>query len=151
MLKKTRTIRKGISLVDVAAATLIMTVVVLGTLQYRYLSMRDIRKAEDQLKATEIAVCLTESWKGVNGIETFDPVSKFGDEMDIIEGTGEDNPEEYTPLGKYDITSEEMICHASLAYKDVDTTLRELNVIVSWPFGGDDQTKTFTVSSYVLK
>lgn len=146
---KIKKIDKGLTLVEIVSASVVLMVIVLGTLHFRYHAVLDIEKSKKHLDAVELAAVMVNSWQGFNGAETFDPVSTLSSEISIDSGTGEQQPDGYTLLGKYDITSDETVYHSTMSYKDYDTTLRQLNIIISWPFGNSDNDKTFQMTNYV--
>ena len=149
---KNRKNRKGMSLVDTMAASLILMIVVIGTLNYRYYAVLDIQKAHKHLDAAELTAFMNNAWKGVDGVETFDPAVTFGEEMKIAISKEESikTPESYTLLNNYDVVSDGTNYHLIMSYKDVDAHLRELNSMVSWSFGGENN-KTFQLTTFVYK
>lgn len=144
--------RNGMSLVDTMAASLILLIIVIGTLNYRYYAMLDIQKAHRHLDAVELTSFMNNAWNGVDGAATFDPVTTFGEEMNIALGTGDiiEVPSGYTLLNKYDVVSDGASYQVIMSYKDIDARLRELNSTVSWSFGGDNN-KTFQLTTFVYK
>ena len=135
MSKMKRTVKHsyGLTLIEIMVSILIMVIVVVGTSGYRYYTMIDAIKAEKQIAAARIALLLCESWKGVNGSDTYDPVVKFQTDLSIagsIEGPLV--PAGLASLNSYRITSEDTSYYATLAWKDVSPGFRELNVVVQW-------------------
>lgn len=126
----------GFSLVDAIVASVILFIIVLGALQYRYHAVLEIRKAKAYLKAVEIAEIFCNGWRGVCGSDTYDPITALSDIMDISYGYDWNPPDdEYYLFDCYDITLDDMTMTATLSYKDLDDGLRELNVSISYPFG----------------
>jgi hypothetical protein len=144
--------KKGMSLVDTMAASLILLIIVIGTLSYRYYAVLDIQKAHRYLDAVELTALMNNAWKGIDGLETFDPVTTFENEMNIAVGTGDfiEVPSGYTLLNKYDVVSDGGTYSLIMSYKDVDAHLRELNSMVLWDFGGENN-KTFQLTTFVYK
>jgi hypothetical protein len=144
--------KNGMSLVDTMAASLILLVIVIGTLNYRYYAVLDIQKAHRHLDAVELTTFMNNAWKGVDGTETFDPAVTFVDEMNITIGKGDsiETPGGYTLLNKYDVVSDGGTYNLIMSYKDIDAHLRELNSMVSWSFGGENN-KTFQLTTFVYK
>jgi len=142
--------KEGFSIVDAMIAAVMIVVVILGAMMYRYHSTLDIRKAEDQLKATQLAVAFCETWRGLGGDDSFDPVSYFSSEMTIKNGGGPSKPDDFISLGNYEVTIENLNCKSTLSYKTVDTGLRALNIIVSWPNGNTGEDKEFEITSYAV-
>ena len=127
----------GMTLVEVMGAILILSVAVIGASAYRYHSALDARKADRKTIATRVALLLCESWRGVEGDETFDPNSYFGSDLAVEPVTTHDGPGVPTGfglLGVYKIVVDGLDCRATLSWKEWDITagLRVLNVIVVW-------------------
>ena len=59
-------LRAGFSLVEVALAILILSILVSGAMSYHYFSARDVQKAEAEVVAGRLALLLLEGWKGTN-------------------------------------------------------------------------------------
>ena len=128
-----RRFRRGLSLVDVMGAIVVLAVTVIGTADYRYYAVLDERKATIQLTAARIGVLLCESWRGVKGSSTYDPTTYSGSDLTITTGTGPNEPEGFTLLGKYTIELNGGNHYTTLSWKDVQAELRALNVVVISP------------------
>ncbi len=148
--KKSR-FRQGFSLVDVMTSITILLVAVIGTSHFRYYAALDARRADMRIAAARIGLLLCESWRGVNGAETYDPIAHLGSDL-TIESVEEGPvvPADFTLLGKYRITAEGIEYQAVLSWKDVSTGLRAQNVIVRWyPHGsGSSHAKLFKLTTY---
>ena len=66
-------IRKGMTLIEVMVAAVIIVISVLGAMMYRYHSALDARKADVKIGAARVALLLLEGWKGMAGISAYDP------------------------------------------------------------------------------
>ena len=125
---------RGVTLIEVMLAILILSVAVFGASGYRYYATLDARKADMHSTAARIGLLLCESWRGVKGAETYDPTAYFASELTItpitvpyeFEYTG------FTLLGGYAVVLNRANYYAILSWKDVDTGLRALNVVVAW-------------------
>jgi len=125
----------GLSLVDTMLTTTVLMVAVIGTSHYRYYSALDVQKSDRLITATRIGMMLCESWRGLNGADDddyYDPTEYFGSELKIIESDGPDQPDDFTLLGSYKIQLNNCNYYATLSWKDVQTGLRALNIIVVW-------------------
>jgi len=146
--------RGAFTLVEVMAATLILTVVVLGAAGYRYYTALDVRKASMHTAASRIALLLSESWRGVKGIETYDPTAHFGTDLAITASGGSSAPGGFTLLGSYTVALNGVNYYATLSWKDVSTGLRALNVVVAWSQKSQvttnvaDADKSFKLTTY---
>lgn len=85
MILKTSKIRcrRGMSLVGTMVAVTILLIALIGTSSFRYSAALDGRKAKAQTAAARIALMLCESWRGINGNVTFDPIQLCGSDLII--------------------------------------------------------------------
>ena len=143
---------KGLSLVDGVLAILLLAILVLGTSSFRYHSVNNLQKADFQDSASRTAELLCQSWKGVIGIESFDPMALLGTAVNIVEAEGISDTDPLWPAGftlveTFKITMNSAPYYVALGYRDIQTGLRALTIIVSWaqrvPSGGEWQTVTF--------
>lgn len=148
---------KGLSLIEIMFATAIISVAVIGSISYRYYTALDGRRANNQATASRVALLLCESWKGTNGSQTYDPSEHLSSgELTIVDSDGPQAPEDFTELGSYMLGVNSITCYATLSFKDIDTGLRALNVIVAWQQrdkagnGLDDMDKLFELTTYVI-
>lgn len=126
----------GLTLVEIMAAVGVLSVAVIGACGYRYYAALDARKAGMLKTASDLALLLTESWRGVQGDETFDPTACFGSDLaisTITEGSVEPDDETFTLLGGYTVVVNGTTHVAILSWKDVSSGLRALSVVVGWP------------------
>ena len=153
----------GVSLIEVMVAITVLAVAALGASGYRYYSHLNARNADMQITAARIALLLCESWHGVNGDETYDPVAHLGSGLTITTVQRPDDlvsvePEDFTLLGSYLLELDDKNYYAALYYKDVDTSLRALNVVVGWlkqhktevTLDDEGQLKLFELTTYAL-
>ena len=145
---------KGASLVGTLVAISVLSIAIIGAAHFRYFSALDSRRAVMHSEATRIAVMLNESWRAVNGAETYDPVDDFGSGLTI---TGIDDDIEYdetfTLLGIYEVGLNDKTYYAILSWKDVSSGLRALNIIVTWSQRSgeeDSANKSFMLTTYVM-
>jgi len=153
MILKTanRRLHSGISMIDTMIAVVLLAIAVIGTSSYRYYVALDSRKAASQTSAASVALLLCESWRGVKGAETYDPITHLSSDLDLVitQSTANVMSElgightivavqsaAFTPLGYYAVVSQDINYYAMLSWKDVSVGLRALNVIVAWPQQG---------------
>ena len=146
-----RKLRKGFSIIDAMIGASILIVIVLGSMLYRYHSVLDSKKADNQRTGVRLAMLLCDAWLGLDGDETFDPTQTFKKQLDISSGTGPDKPDEFTLFGQYEVEVDQHTYNLTLSYNDESTKLRVLNAAVSFPFPSQDNTKDHYVTKYVLK
>lgn len=151
MGSRTNNIRRcrGMSLVGTMVAVVILLIALIGTSSFRYCAAMDARKADAQTMAARVALMLCESWRGINGDVTYNPVTHLGTSLDIAQSaTGPAKPLDFTLLGSYVIDLDEVhdVTHyATLSWKDVQPGLRALNVTVAWAQRGPGQDGKETV------
>jgi len=128
--------RRGVSLVSIMVAVVILLIALIGTSSFRYCAAMDARRADAQTAAARIALMLSESWSGVNGVLTYDPIVQLGDDLTVTQSnTGPAKPADFTLLGTYRVVLKDihgMNHYATLSWKDVQPGLRALNVVVAW-------------------
>jgi len=131
------------TLIEVMLAVGILTIVVLGTSFYRYYSSIDSRKATMQTAAGRIGLLLSESWGGLKGSTTYDPVAHLGSALAISPPSysGDDisayipagyKPADFNLLGAYDVYIGNDLYCAILSWKDTAVGLRTLYTAVVW-------------------
>ncbi|MHC4552149.1 MAG: type IV pilus modification PilV family protein [Planctomycetota bacterium] len=131
-IDRIRFYRKGFSLIDTVAGMLILFIIVMGSLSYRYVSAANIQKSQQHLSAADLTTTFLETWQGVGGSDTFDPETTFASVLTISNGNSENAPSGYTLLGKYSVMEENIPYEVTLSWSDVSASLRALNVIVTW-------------------
>ena len=142
---------KGFTLIDTMAGMLILFIIVLGSLSYRYVSAANIQKSQQQLSAADLATTFLETWQGVSGTETFSPLTTFSETLAISDGNGEDAPSDYTLLGKYSVIEENVTYELTLSWNDVSDSLRALNVTVTWYYVNETNSKKYQLTTYVSR
>jgi Tfp pilus assembly protein PilV len=147
---------KGVALVEALIAAVILSIAVLGGITYRYYSVLDGRRAVLQSTAARAAQLLCESWHGEGGDTNYNPVSHLtSDNFTITAGSGPDVPAGFTLLGKYQIQYNGVKCYSTLSWKNVQTQMRALSVVVSWATRDkaqnslSDMDRQFALTNYV--
>ena len=148
--------RRGFSLVSIMIAIAILLAALIGTSNFRYYSALDAQKAAAKITASRIGLMLCENWRGLGGIETYDPATYFGTALTITSSDGPTEPAGFTLLGSYTITVNGANYYITLSWKDVSTGLRALNVVVAWAqrtqgvSSLNDADKSFKLTTYAL-
>ena len=148
--------RPGISLIETMNAIAILSITLIGVSGYRYCSTLDARKADAYIASARIGNLLSESWRGLQGSEAYDPVARLGAGMTITAGEGPDAPGGYTVLGSYEIVLNDITFYATLSWKNLSDNLRALNTVLIWAQRTheqnklDDADKSFELTTYVL-
>ncbi len=151
--------RLGFSLVDTMVAVVILLIAVIGTSIFRYNSALDGRRFNSQTSAARIALMLSESWRGISGDLAFDPTVLSTSDLTINENIQSISakPSDFTLLGSYIITLNDVHgvnYHAILSWKDIESGLRALNVVVAWAQRGagedgvENVDKSFRLTAY---
>jgi hypothetical protein len=137
-------------------AIVILSIGLIGISGYRYYSTLDAHKADMYIASARIGQLLSESWKGMQGSETYDPVARLGAGLTITAGDGPDAPVGYTVLGSYRIMLNDNVFYTTLSWKDLYDSLRALNIVLIWAQRSQRQNdineadKTFELTTYVL-
>jgi len=148
----------GITLIEVMAAIVIISIAVLGTSGYRYYSALDARKASVQSTAARIALLLSENWRGrgYDRIDSYNPSAYLSSDMTIaVSSVGPDYPSGFdNRLGPYEIVVNDARYWAALFWRDDAEGLRTLNTVIAWaqcPTSSDSITldKTFKLTTLV--
>ena len=149
--------RHGISLAETMNSIAILSIAVIGITGYRYCAALDTHKSDACIASARIGQLLSESWKGLQGSENYDPVAHLGAGLAISESDGPEAPIGYTILGSYEILMNNMAFDTTLSWKDLSSNLRVLNIVLIWaqPNQGqnniDESERTFGLTTYVLK
>ena len=156
MVPKTRKMlsRSGFSLVSIMIAITVLIAALIGTSNFRYYSALDAKKAAAKITASRIGLMLCENWRGLGGIETYDPVTYLSSELTITTSTGPAKPGDFTLLGSYTVTVNNANYYVTLSWKDMSAGLRALNIIVAWAqrelgtSSLNDADKSFRLTTY---
>jgi len=141
MIQKTKKYRsrRGVSLVSTMVAVAILLIALIGTSTFRYAAAFDGRRARAHTSAARVALALAESWRGVNGDVTLDPIQLSSTDMTVSTSTwaGHNKPDDFTLLGYYlvvlnDDIPDRINYYVTMSWKDVQSGLRALNVNVEW-------------------
>lgn len=139
---KTRKNNKGVSIVELMIAVAVISVAVFGGVSYRLSAALSYKKAIYNNIAARVALTLCESWSGTIGSTAYDPVAHLNsDDMSVSSDSGPATPSGFSSIGAYMVIVDETPCYANLSYKDIDSSLRALNVTVAWA-QRDKQTST---------
>ena len=148
--------RRGFSLVSIMIAIAILLAALIGTSNFRYYSALDAKKAAAKITASRIGLMLCENWRGLGGIETYDPAAYLGSDLTITASSGPAEPTDFTLLGSYTVTVNGANFYITLSWKDVSAGLRALNIIVAWAQRSqgvsslNDADKSFKLTTYAL-
>jgi hypothetical protein len=128
--------RRGVTLIGTMVAVVILLIALIGTSSFRYYAALDGRRANTQTTAARIALTLCESWQGVKGDQNYDPIALLSPDLKITQSsTGPAKPGDFTLLGSYVVVLnyvDRVNYNVTLSWKDVQTGLRALNVVVTW-------------------
>lgn len=142
---------KGVTLIEAMIAITIIAIAVLGASAYQYHCAWDVNESQVHTAAARVGHLLSESWRGLNGSESYDPTAHLGAGLVIVPITQTIEiqavqDEGLNLLGGYIITVDGVNYYAFLSWKDVETGLRALNVMIGWP--QQDKTADNTVSDF---
>lgn len=149
-------LQSGISLVETMNAIVILSIGLIGISGYRYCSTLDAHKADTYIASARLGYLLSESWRGLQGSEAYDPTAHLGASLSITAGGGPDAPGGYTVLGSYRIALNDNVFYATLSWKDLNSDLRALNVVLIWAQSSqgqndiDEANRSFELTTYVV-
>jgi len=135
---------RGLSLIEVMVAIVIILAAVIGATRYRYYTALDARKAALYSEASRLALTMLEGWKGAGSEKDFDPFSDFAngygvqfiDSLNIVSSSDGEPPAELpNPVGSYVITTDKARYFLTLSYEDEDENddiPAALNVSARW-------------------
>ena len=135
----------GFTLVEVMAATAVLVVAVLGSSAFRYSAALSARTADEKRDAAQMALLLCESWVAAGGSATYDPITSLSSDMamtnsswsELMQNCGSEIasvcPVGFSQSGLYAFTLNNTDYKAILSWKDVNSGLRVLNVIIVTP------------------
>ena len=146
----------GFTLIETIISIVVLMIIVLGTSAFRLTAALGARKADLRIAATRTALLLYESWRGVKGAETYDPIANYGSELAIeASDEGPEVPAGFTALGSYRIIVDGVSYYTTLSWKDTSPGLRALNVVMAWQQRGSEAEgfegvdKSFKLTTYV--
>ena len=140
-VSKKRWCDSGVSIVEATIALVILAIAILGAINFKYFSSLDVKRSNLHDSAARVALMLCESWRGLDGTVSFDPVEEFEPGVVVLATDGPTEPNNFTLLGKYSVFLEDHPYYAVLSYQDMDADLRALNVTVVWEQRGQDGTE----------
>jgi len=141
---------RGVTLLELILAVLILTIVSVGTISYQYFATRMATCADAEITATRTARLVLDNWKKAGGDENFDPISLNAG----FQTTGISN--------QYLITVNNVPMTLNLAWLDVmyddvaGVTLRQIQVTVQWRSDYQAQEvrptdPTYTMTTYIRR
>jgi len=132
---------KGLSLIEVTVAMVVVAVAALGAMGYQYHTARHTRIARSQITATNTAKLLLDDWKSTGGSTEYDPAElKLGFEKVSVSSDFNYGGSKGAALngGEYTITVDGVRMEIILQWMDLvqDTTsavtIRQLAVVVQY-------------------
>ena len=136
--RKNRSCR-GVTMIGAMVAVVVLLIALIGTSTFRYTAALDGKKADAQTTASRIALLLCESWRGLNGDTTLDPMLLAAGDLQITPSLWDSHvtPAGFTLLGNYEIVMDTgdpdgLKYYTTLSWNDVQPGLRALNINVSW-------------------
>ena len=151
--------RSGTNLVEVMAATAILTIAVTGVSGYRYYSSLNARWAAEQTNAARIGQLFCGSWAGVEGNEAYNPIEHLSSDLEMETlAPPVSLPPDFVLLGRYRTTLGGVAYDCVLTWKDVSPELRALRVRVEWDLRQEDPSnpdntlvKSFSIITYASR
>ena len=154
MVKKCKQVKSqkdriGFTLIECMTAIVVMMIVMVAIMTFRYYTVVNAERAENQLMAARSAYLLSEAWRARKGDSLFDPTEQDFDSDFQIEVLTDPNPVMHsdglysdklqgqvglTALGNYRIQIDNKEFWARLLYGDVAgiQNLRSIHILVIW-------------------
>jgi hypothetical protein len=126
------TTRRALTIVEAMIAAVVLVIAVIGTSVFRYQSALGARHTDLYTTGVRMTLLLCEGWAGADGNNTYNPVSTFRPELDIISRAAIGAPTGFTELGSYQIIVDGVSFYATLSYKNMGSGLKSLHVVVRW-------------------
>lgn len=132
----------GLTLIEVMIAMIVIVIVVIGSIGYRYHGALDARRSDVQMTAARLGLMLLEDWKGAGATLTYDPVAQFSGPLDIsakgVTSEGLGTPSGYNVLGIYAVVAGNTDYRVILSQRnETPTRPKILNARIAWVRGGD--------------
>jgi prepilin-type N-terminal cleavage/methylation domain-containing protein len=147
--------RKGFTILEIMIAVVICLVAITGTAAHRYGACLNARQADFHSTAVRTALLFCEGWNGMRGTASFNPISAFSADADIVESDGPEAPDGFTPIGSYRVALDGYSYYVTLSSQNISTDLRVLNIAVNWDPTGrntgniEDAIKLYQLTTYV--
>jgi Tfp pilus assembly protein PilV len=136
-LIKGQSMKRGISIIEVMIASIILLIGLFGVFTYRYTSILNAVKANSYITGSRIAWLLVENWRGNKG-SSYDPtasgqLSSIGLTIST-NTTGPSVPAGFTKLGQYKVVENNVNYFVTMSWKNFPAVsgVNELDVIVAW-------------------
>ena len=147
--------RRGFTLLELIIAAVIVGILSVGALGYEYHAMRNVRHAEVQVMASQVGKTILDVWKGLRGVNYYDPATLLGTKLAISSSAIGPTPGAdsdgglFTTLGRYQVVSDAVTFYVTCSYKEPSVlNPKTLNVAVAWRKGfqaGNLNTDAFEV------
>jgi hypothetical protein len=131
IFRRTETIR-AFTIIEVIIAAIILVIAIIGTSAFRYRAAFGARQADSYSTGVRMTLLLCEGWAGVDGNNTYNPVTTFSPALTISTATGIAAPTGFTKLNSYKIVVDGFSYFATLSWKDMGSGIKSLYVVVSW-------------------
>lgn len=158
MMKRIKKKHKGFSIVEILLAAFVLLIAYFGAARFSIHSVKAANMADYENDAAQLAQLFCETWRGVGGSSTFDPVYTFQDRLTFYDSYLDSSmPNGLTRLGQYEIVMNDVSFWINLAWKDEAAGLRVLNVVVSWDRDATgryeylESDKSYKLTTYVLR
>lgn len=157
VMKREKKKNEGFSIVEILLAAFILLIAYFGAARFAIHSVKAANMADYENDAAQLAQLLCETWRGLEGSSTFDPVYTFQDRLTFYDSYMDTAmPNGFTRLGQYEVVLNDVSFWVNLAWKDETASLRVLNVVVSWDRDATgryeymDSDKSYKLTTYVL-
>jgi Tfp pilus assembly protein PilV len=124
----------GLTLVEIMIAMVIILVVIVGAMKFRYSAVMDAREADSRITASRLGAMLLNAWVARVGSTSYDIVAEFNPGIPIVLSTsGPDVPADFTELNKYHIICDNVNYYATLSHQPTSSgQAGKLTITLNW-------------------
>lgn len=127
------------SLIEVLVTIVLLLIVATGIWRFRYEATLHAERAQQITAAGRVANLICQSWKAVNGVNTYNPTQCNFDSSIVLAATSTtslttNNLNGFTSLGQWTVQTPDAPYAAALFYQDDISVpgLRTLRVLLEW-------------------
>ncbi len=149
----TQKTRSAFTIVEAMIAAVVLVIAVIGTSVYRYQAALGARHADLYSTGVRLSLMLCEGWSGEGGTTSYDPVTTFTPDLDIIDTNSAGAPTGFTELGSYEIIVDGFKYYAALSWKNMGNKITSLHIVVSWDYregtNQNSSNQSYRLTTYV--
>ena len=124
----------GLTLVEIMISLVVILVIVVGAMKFRYSAVLDAREADARITASRLGAMLLNAWVARVGSTSYDIVAEFNPGIPIeLSTSGPDVPTGFTELNKYHITCDNVHYYATLSHQPTSSgQAGKVTITLNW-------------------